>query len=345
MKFPRVISLHWAPSVVLASVVVAGTLWFISGSANIDRLHAAAPAKKLDPAAWGEDHVGQEVPQYMESGECLFCHREQVGGTWQTNKHARTVRDATATEPAIQALSADAKTKALAGDVKLLMGDTRAQRFIKRSADYGKVDLLSVVATFGRGQRARLSNTDKPAWDAETFATSCAGCHATGVSQSAHTFAAVSIDCYSCHGPAIEDHSGDAKLILLAKARKDPPEVVTSICASCHLRNGKSKATGLPYPANFVAGDNLFRDFQVDFAAADDPKLNPGDAHVLANVRDVVVNGEQSVTCLNCHDVHTGSSKKHRDVAVTKFCQHCHDAASPIKGHKTYEVHSERCQY
>ena len=56
----------------------------------------------------------------------------------------------------MQALAADAKTKALAGEVQLMMGDTRAQRFLKRSADYGKADLLSVVATFGRGRRARL---------------------------------------------------------------------------------------------------------------------------------------------------------------------------------------------
>ena len=40
-----------------------------------------------------------------------------------------------------------AKTKDLAGEVQLLMGDTRAQRFLKRSTTYGKADLLSVVAT------------------------------------------------------------------------------------------------------------------------------------------------------------------------------------------------------
>ena len=42
--------------------------------------------------------------------------------------------------------------------------------------------------------------------------------------------------------------------------------MVTSICAQCHVRTGKSRSTGLPYPNNFVAGDNLFRDFQVDFS-------------------------------------------------------------------------------
>ena len=131
----------------------------------------------------------------------------------------------------------------------------------------------------------------------------------------------------------------------LAKARQDTPAAITSICASCHVRFGKSKASGLPYPTNFVAGDNLFKDFQVDFAQADNAKLNPADRHVLDNVREVVVNGREATTCLSCHDVHAGSSKRHRDLPVTQYCAHCHDAAQPIKGHKTYDVHSERCEY
>ena len=63
------------------------------------------------------------------------------------------------------------------------------------------------------------------------------------------------------------------------------------------------------------------------------------------NVRDVVLYGREAMTCLSCHDVHAGSSKQHRDAAGQQYCLHCHDAGQPIKGHKTYEVHSERCQY
>jgi hypothetical protein len=281
----------------------------------------------------------------MESGECLFCHRVQVGVTWQTNKHNRTIREPEAQEPAMVALRAEPAARQFADDVQLIMGDTRAQRFLKRSAVYGKVEMLSPVALFGRGRRARLDPTDKPHWDAETFARECAGCHTTAIDPKTHAFAALSLDCFTCHGDAPEEHGNDPKLMHLAKARKDSPQAVTSICASCHVRFGKSKTSGLPYPTNFVAGDNLFRDFQVDFARADDPQLNPADRHVLDNVREVVVNGRESMTCLSCHDVHTGSSKKHRDLAVVQYCQHCHDAGQPIKGHKTYEVHSERCRY
>jgi len=306
----------------------------------------AAPAdKRLDPAAWGGDHVGQSVPQYMESGECLFCHRVQLGVSWHKNKHNLTIREAGPEEPALSALRADAATKGLAGEVQLILGDNRVQRFLKRAQAYGKLDMLTAQATLGRTRRAKIEGAAKARWDSDVFALECAGCHATAVDPETHAFAMASIDCFSCHGDAPDDHANDAKLMPLAKARQDSPAVVTSICASCHVRFGKSKSTGLPYPTNFVAGDNLFKDFQVDFSVLDDGKLNPADAHVMDNIRDVVVYGRETVTCLSCHDVHNGTSKKHRELPVAKSCQHCHDAGDPIKGHKEYEVHSARCQY
>src|SRR5262249_22768096 len=161
------------------------------------------------------------------------------------------------------------------------------------------------------------------------------GCHATAVVPEMHAFSTVSIDCFSCHGDANEDHASDPKLIAFAKARKDSPAAVTSICASCHIRFGQSKATGLPYPTNFVAGDNLFKDFQVDWSKADDAALNPGDLHVMQNARDVVIYGNEAVTCLSCHDIHGMTSRKHQQVAVDASCTLCHDPGNPIKGHKT----------
>ena len=323
------------------AALVAGA-WFSTAP-----IVAAPPAEKklLDPAAWGSDHVGEPVPLYMEGGECLFCHRHQVGVTWDTNKHNRTIRDAEPDEPAMVALRDDEATKALADEVTLLLGDTRAQRFLKRGKAYGHADLLSVQAEFGRGRRARLKDSEHPKWDAEVFATQCAGCHATAVDPELQAYSTVSLDCYACHGDAPAEHANEPELMPLAKARKDSPEAVTSICASCHIRFGKSKTTGLPYPTNFVAGDNLFKDFEVDWSVLDDKKLNPADAHVMENVRDVVLYGEKSTTCLTCHDVHTGSSAKHRELPVVQSCQHCHTGSNPIRGHKNYAVHSERCQY
>jgi predicted CXXCH cytochrome family protein len=66
---------------------------------------------------------------------------------------------------------------------------------------------------------------------------------------------------------------------------------------------------------------------------------------VLANVRDVVVLGKESVTCLSCHDIHGQSSKKHHRVAKSDYCLNCHHPTGPMKTVKVYEVQSERCGY
>src|SRR5205807_2128167 len=153
----------------------------------------------------------------------------------------------------------------------------------------------------------------------------CAGCHATAVDVKERSFAARSLDCYVCHGEVVLEHSKNTALVHLSRKRKDDARVVTSICAQCHIRTGKSRSTGLPYANNFVAGDNLFRDFQVDFSDTALAKLNPGDRHVLENIRDVVILGKEEITCLSCHEVHKQSSKKHHIVAGGggDSCLHC----------------------
>src|SRR5205823_6343112 len=84
------------------------------------------------------------------------------------------------------------------------------------------------------------------------------------------TFAAASLDCFVCHGQIPEQHTTQPALAHFSKKNREPARVVASICGQCHLRTGSSKSTDLPYPNNFVAGDNLFRDFHVDFSTAVD---------------------------------------------------------------------------
>ncbi len=198
---------------------------------------AEAPAAKtLDPAAWGSDHVGEEIPEYMESGECLFCHRNEVGTTWGANKHNRTIREPEDNNAALAALRGHPATKQLADEVQLILGDTRENRFLKRSAAYGKLDVLSAGASLSRTGRAKLDQVDNPTWNPEIFAAECAGCHATAVDPETHAFAAPSLDCFACHGNAPAKHANDPKLMPLAKDRKDSAAAVTSICAQCHVR-------------------------------------------------------------------------------------------------------------
>jgi hypothetical protein len=261
-------------------------------------------------ACWSlsaQTHANQPIPKYVTGDECLFCHRVKVADTWEKNPHARTVhpRD---------------DTDAVPPDAPFVLGAHTPQRGLKPDG-YGKFDLLSA---------------DGKTWDKEKFALRCAGCHTTAVYPQTHAFSTSSLDCYTCHGIAPENHPNDTSLVWFSKKHSKDPKQIVSICGQCHLREGKSKSNGLPYPNNFVAGDDLFADFQVDFDGAGD--------HILRNVRDVVSDGAD-VTCLSCHKIHENSSSKHRLVLSGPICLDCHNAEGPKKVVKKSTVHSSLCEY
>jgi predicted CXXCH cytochrome family protein len=266
------------------------------------------------------DHAGQPVPEFVHGDECLFCHRNDIGNGWQKNAHAKTVRQREDAPELAKKLNPPA-------EVEYFLGSRNHVRFLKKSG-YGKFAILN----------------QKGEWEKDKFADRCVGCHSTGVDTKTRAFSAFGLDCYTCHGVVDLEHTADTAKMWLSKKRRDDVKAITSICAQCHLREGKSRSTGLPYPNNFVAGDNLFQDYEVDFARADDAKLNAGDRHVLRNVRDVVKNGSD-VTCLSCHRVHANSSDKHRRVLTGAICLDCHNAEGPKKAVKAYEVHSPLCEY
>jgi len=251
--------------------------------------------------------LNAQVPTYVTGDECLFCHRVKVADTWQRNLHARTVW------PNDQG--------------GFFLGAKLARPL--RPAGYGKFDILAA---------------DKTTWEKDKFANRCAGCHATAVDPQTKAFATSSLDCYTCHGVADANHTKDTSLMRFsAKYPKNANEIV-SVCGSCHLRGGKSRSSGLPYPNNFVPGDNLFQDFQVDLALADDPAINPGDGHIYRNVRDVLKSGS-TVTCLSCHAIHPDNSAKHKRVLTSAICESCHNATGPKSVVKKYVVHSALCEY
>jgi hypothetical protein len=248
-----------------------------------------------------QDHVGKPVPTYVTGDECLFCHRVKVAGMWQQNPHARTIWP-------------NEKGDEFIG--------SKLARPLKR-AGYGKFDILEA---------------DKKTWNKDKFANQCAGCHTTAVDPATKAFSTTALDCYTCHGVADPNHTKDTTLMRFSsKYPKNATEIV-SVCGSCHLRGGKSRSSGLPYPNNFVPGDDLFHDFEVDLSQADN------DRHVFTNVRDVLKNGS-TVTCINCHAIHTDSSAKHKRVLTSAICQDCHNAEGPKNVVKKYEVHSALCEY
>jgi predicted CXXCH cytochrome family protein len=299
----------------------------------------------VDPAAWGSNHVGKPIPDYVHGDECLFCHRNDIGPGWQKNAHGITVRQRE-DAPELQSLVKEQPVLApLAADIQYFMGSRQRVRFLKKEG-YGKFALLSTQAVIDKAKHpTSWVGLDHPVWDTQKFANQCAGCHATAVDSKTRAFSAFGLDCYTCHGNVNLEHTNDTSLIFLSKKSKKDPKAIESTCASCHLRMAQSKSTGLPYPNNFVAGDNLFQDYRVDFSGADDANLNPGDRHILQNVRDVVVNGQDFPTCVNCHQVHTGSSEKHRRAPRSEMCFDCHNTNDQYKSVKPYTVKSQLCEY
>jgi predicted CXXCH cytochrome family protein len=298
-----------------------------------------------DPAAWGGNHVGKPVPEFVHGDECLFCHRNNIGATWQKNAHALTVRQLDDAPDLAPLKGGHPSLAKIGSEVEYFLGSRHRVRFLKKDG-YGKFALLNTQVALGPDHKpTEWLETEKPAWVKDKFANRCAGCHTTGIDGTDKTFAAFGLDCYTCHGIVDLNHSNDTSLVLLAKKAATEAKVVTSICAQCHLRGSESRSTGTPYPNNFAPGDNLFKDLKVDFALADDAKLNAGDRHIYRNVRDVVILGKNDVTCLSCHQVHANTSQRHRRALRAPICFDCHNEEGSFKNVKPWVVRSPICEY
>ena len=82
--------------------------------------------------------------EFMSGDECLFCHRRTSDQDGPTNRHGQTVRTADPEVAGLVALAKLPQFKSLAGEVEFLLGRNNRQRFLKRAAEHGKLDLLSV---------------------------------------------------------------------------------------------------------------------------------------------------------------------------------------------------------
>lgn len=229
-----------------------------------------------------------ELPEFVTGDQCLFCHRADIGPTWQSNPHGATL-----------------KAKGESGDLFTL-----GRRELKKTG-YGRLAIQEADGS----------------WNASKFGERCAGCHTTAVDSKTRTFAAIGIDCYSCHGVVNLEHSNDTSLVLLSKKNRAG---ANTICASCHMRGAKSRSTGLPYPNNYVPGDALFPDWQGEPEA--------GDRHVWQSIRG-------DVACLSCHQVHANSTARHRRVLTSAICNGCHLPEGPKKNVRAFTPASALCEY
>jgi hypothetical protein len=232
-----------------------------------------------------KDHLGLPLPEFMSGDECLFCHRNDVGVTWLDNAHAWTTRPKDLAP----------QTAALPADATHVIGGVQAHRALKQTG-YGKVALYDAKTK---------------SWQNSVFEQRCAGCHTTGVDPQTSAFSSIGLDCFTCHGNVPTEHTTQPELAWLGKKHTGSARLEQAICAQCHLRGGKSRSTGKPYPNNFVADDDLFADFNVDLKTPS-KQLDERDAHSYIKTR-AVLDGDSKRTCADCHTIHTAPAKRQRD--------------------------------
>jgi hypothetical protein len=242
----------------------------------------------------GADTFAQSIADYPTGDSCLFCHRNEIGATWLVNSHAWTVRPV-GEAPEVGKVPADATH---------VIGKEHF-RALKQNG-YGKFALLTLGGT---------------SWQANVFEKQCAGCHTTAVNPQTGEFSSIALDCYSCHGNVPEDHATRKGTALLSRTRPDADKEVISICGSCHLRGGRSKASGRPYPHAYVAGDDLFKDFQVNLKLDSKARLDGTDSHVYLKTRAVMQGGSDK-SCVDCHRIHGPPHEQRRD--AKHFSEICH---------------------
>ena len=310
----------------------------------------------IDPAEWGSDHVDAGFPPYMTGDECLFCHRD-IGKAWGTNRHQLSMRPTADLQTSLQQSKPIDSLREFVAESQFSIGNKRATVFLRKSKDYGKLELLSKRIERDAGEidgivtlPSETAANRKPHWDQTVFSGRCAGCHTTAVDTASRAFSAVSLDCFVCHGDVPLTHTSDTSKVYLSEKNRDAKQVI-SICGQCHLRGGRSKSTALPYPNTFVAGDNLFRDFEVDLSPGSWETLNQADLHVFQNSYEVAVKGNTTITCLSCHNIHGGGSEMHQELKRTKQCATCHAGNSDFallpawKTVQRYEDKSHVCGY
>src|SRR5215470_18345016 len=128
---------------------------------------------RLNPAAWGGNHVGKPVPDYVHGDECLFCHRNDIGPTWQKNAHGVTVRQREDAPELAKTLESLPDLAEVAKQVEYFLGSRHRARLLKKEG-YGKFSMFNAQAALGaNGQTekapAKLIDHEKLEWDKEKF--------------------------------------------------------------------------------------------------------------------------------------------------------------------------------
>src|ERR1041384_2673716 len=108
-----------------AFVLQALAFYFDAWATSLQQ--SGAPTKPLDPKAWGSNHAGRPVPEFVHGDECLFCHRNDIGPGWSKNTHGVTVRQRE-DAPELEEILKQPALSAFASQVEYFMGSRHRVR-------------------------------------------------------------------------------------------------------------------------------------------------------------------------------------------------------------------------
>src|SRR5260370_29263119 len=81
--------------------------------------------------------------EYIHGDECLFCHRNDIGPTWQSNTHGISLRERQDAPDLVKSLNPPA-------DLEFFLGSRPHVRFLTKAVD-GK---FAIFTAGGRGEKA-----------------------------------------------------------------------------------------------------------------------------------------------------------------------------------------------
>src|SRR5207253_10906895 len=149
-------------SMKLSALLAAALAFFVSFDTNLSSSSAQVgiaaqneivpqSEKKLDPAAWGSNHAGKPVPDFVHGDECLFCHRNDIGPGWQKNPHGIAIRQAEDAPEFKDVFKGKPALAGVASQVEYFMGSRHRLRFLKKEG-YGKFAMLDAQAELTNGR-------------------------------------------------------------------------------------------------------------------------------------------------------------------------------------------------
>lgn len=310
--------------------------------------------RETKPAA-----VVAAAPTAFKSGECKSCH-EEIHASWSTSHHALAHRviSAAADQPTFE----PAREFTLHGvEYRTEWKDGKPQFTEKRgagpgipySADFvlGHTPLVQYIVPVGGGryQAAELAlDPAKQEWfnvfgderrqpgewghwrgRGMNWNSMCAHCHTTDYSKNYNpttdtyttTWREHGVGCAQCHGEMTASHVDPKRKPTGIPFAMTPEQTkrAAETCAPCHARNelltGKLEPNGiyadhyrltLPTEASVFYPDGQVRDEDFNYTSLLTSRMG----------------GKAGVTCLDCHDSHSGKTRL--SVKDNSICLQCH---------------------